>query len=250
MFRAFPDLASFMVVIPLSEAEMKLRRRIRDRKPLYALYITILVAPARQTTVPPAQSLQPSASTDRPCTTKSNRSLRWPIPPTWQARLSALGAQAAGQCDQVDCYFSHPARDFAQTDEALRIRQVDGQSLVTYKGPKIDRETKTRHEIELALPAGATTAADFAGCSKRLVLPRWPRCASTAGHFISTWQGQSVEAALDEVAGLGHFVELEISASEETRRRGPRRAGQLWPPAWNWGRANAAAIWNCCSART
>jgi len=137
-------------------------------------------------------------------------------PADMQAKLVALGAQAAGQCDQVDCYFSHPARDFAQTDEALRIRRVDGQSLVTYKGPKIDRETKTRHEIELALPAGATTADDFAGLFEALGFAPVAEVRKHRRTFHLTWQGQSVEAALDEVADLGHFVELEISASEQT----------------------------------
>ncbi|HEX4146150.1 MAG TPA: class IV adenylate cyclase [Pirellulales bacterium] len=137
-------------------------------------------------------------------------------PADMQARLSALGAQAAGACDQVDCYFSHPARDFAQTDEALRIRRVNGQTRITYKGPKIDRETKTRQEIELPLPAGATTADDF---GRLLVALGFAPVAEVRKHrrtFDLTWQGYSVEAALDEVAGLGHFVELEISANEES----------------------------------
>ena len=132
------------------------------------------------------------------------------------ARLSGLGARAAGQCDQVDCYYSHPARDFSHTDEALRIRRVDGQTLITYKGPKIDRQTKTRQEIELALPAGATAAEDF---SRLLVALGFAPVAEVHKHrrtFDLDWQGHAVEAALDEVAGLGHFVELEISASEET----------------------------------
>ena len=34
--------------------------------------------------------------------------------------------------------------------------------------------------------------------------------------FHLDWQGHPVEVALDEVAGLGHFVELELSASEAT----------------------------------
>ena len=132
------------------------------------------------------------------------------------AKLLALGARATGQCEQVDCYFSHPARDFSKTDEALRIRRVGGQSLVTYKGPKIDRETKTRQEIELAMPAGATTAEDFAGLLAALGFAPVAEVRKHRRTFHLTWDGQSVEAALDEVAGLGHFVELEISASEET----------------------------------
>ena len=50
--------------------------------------------------------------------------------------------------EQVDTYFSHPARDFAATDEALRIRSIDQENFVTYKGPKLDATTKTRREID------------------------------------------------------------------------------------------------------
>jgi adenylate cyclase class 2 len=139
-----------------------------------------------------------------------------PDPADMQARLSTLGAQAAGQCEQVDCYYSHPARDFSVTDEALRIRRVDGQALITYKGPKIDRETKTRQEIELALPAGATTADNFGRLLSALGFAPVAEVRKHRRTFHLAWQGHEVEAALDEVAGLGHFVELEISASEET----------------------------------
>jgi adenylate cyclase, class 2 len=139
-----------------------------------------------------------------------------PHPADIERKLSSLGARAAGQCAQVDCYYSHPARDFAQTDEALRIRQVDGQALVTYKGPKIDRETKTRQEIELPLPAGATTAEDFGRLFAALGFAPVGEVRKRRRTFHLVWQGEEVEAALDEVAGLGHFVELEISASDQT----------------------------------
>ena len=59
--------------------------------------------------------------------------------------------------EEIDTYFRHPCRDFAQTDEGLRIRKtVSPQSktedcVLTYKGPKIDSETKTRKEIEVSV---------------------------------------------------------------------------------------------------
>jgi len=57
--------------------------------------------------------------------------------------------------EEIDTYFRHPCRDFAQTDEGLRIRRCSGNfSLMTYKGPKIDSETKTRQEIEFPLSPG------------------------------------------------------------------------------------------------
>ncbi|HEY1784291.1 MAG TPA: class IV adenylate cyclase [Pirellulales bacterium] len=139
-----------------------------------------------------------------------------PDPAAMAAKLSAIGAQPAGQFDQADCYYSHPARDFSKTDEALRIRRVDGRALVTYKGPKLDRETKTRQEIELPLPAGPTTAEDFGGLLEALGFAPVGEVRKHRRTFHLSWQGYEVEAALDEVAGLGNFVELEISANDET----------------------------------
>jgi adenylate cyclase class 2 len=137
-------------------------------------------------------------------------------PQTIAAKLAALGAQAAGHCEQVDHYFNHPARDFAQTDEALRIRQVDGRPLITYKGPKIDRQTKTRREIELPLPAGAATAERFTELLLALGFVSVAEVRKQRQILHLAWQGQAVEVALDDVAGLGHFAELEISADDET----------------------------------
>ena len=52
-------------------------------------------------------------------------------------------------------------RDFAQTDEALRIRQVSGANQITYKGPKIDEATKTRREIEIPLAPGTDLVTKY-----------------------------------------------------------------------------------------
>ncbi len=64
--------------------------------------------------------------------------------------------------EQTDQYFAHPCRDFAATDEALRIRTVGDKSFVTYKGPKLDKTTKTRREIELPLDPADHDGSQFA----------------------------------------------------------------------------------------
>ena len=74
-----------------------------------------------------------------------------------QRRLAELGAAIPEPEEEVDLFFAHPARDFAATDEALRLRQKGGRGFVTYKGPKIDAATKTRRELEL--PLGDAPAA-------------------------------------------------------------------------------------------
>lgn len=52
---------------------------------------------------------------------------------------------------ETDLFFQHPVRDFAKTDECLRIRSRQGELMITYKGAKVDLLTKTREEIELPL---------------------------------------------------------------------------------------------------
>lgn len=132
-----------------------------------------------------------------------------------EQRLARLGATIEPPIEQCDQYFAHPARDFAKTDEALRIRSVGEENFLTYKGPKVDATTKTRRELELPLMLGAAAAADFAellaalGFRPVLEVRKSRRTASVA------WHGYHVEAALDDVAGLGQFVELELQAAAD-----------------------------------
>ena len=62
-------------------------------------------------------------------------------------KLQELGAEQLDTESNMDIYFNHPIRDFKSTDEALRIREVDSQVELTYKGPKYDSKSKTREEI-------------------------------------------------------------------------------------------------------
>jgi adenylate cyclase class 2 len=127
-------------------------------------------------------------------------------------RFEALGAVWRDPQSQIDHYLAHPCRDFAATDEALRVRRVGERNWITYKGPKLDSATKTRGEIELPLPPGprhAQAALElFSALGFQPVLE--VRKQRRPGSLI--WQGWSVELALDEVASLGTFLELEIVA--------------------------------------
>lgn len=129
-------------------------------------------------------------------------------------RLDALGATVGEVELQVDRYYAHPARDFAKTDEALRIRRVGEANYVTYKGPKVDQTTKTRREIELPLPNGNAGDVAFASLLEALSFRPVAEVRKQRRHATIPWQARQVTAALDEVAGLGTFVELELTADE------------------------------------
>lgn len=127
-------------------------------------------------------------------------------------RLAAFGGKLGTPIHQEDQYFAHPCRDFAATDEALRIRLTDGRPFATYKGPKLDKTTKTRREIEFALEnVDADQFEEFLvalGFSKVAVVSKQRR------PFQINYEGHQIEGAYDVVGGLGVFVELELMADE------------------------------------
>jgi adenylate cyclase class 2 len=132
-----------------------------------------------------------------------------------ERRLSTLGARFEEAILQSDGYFAHPARDFRSTDEALRIRRVGNRCYVTYKGPKIDTTTKTRREIEMPLSDGQQGAGQFGELLEALGFSRVAEVNKTRRKATLLYQGSTVEIALDEVTGIGTFVELEVSADEK-----------------------------------
>ena len=82
-----------------------------------------------------------------------------------EKKLSAIGAVKTKKEFQEDIYFNSPVVDFAQTDEALRIRTTnendDANIFITYKGPKIDKNSKTRKEIEMGIEDSKKCAGIF-----------------------------------------------------------------------------------------
>ncbi len=132
----------------------------------------------------------------------------------FEQRLAKIALSIEPAVLQVDQYFAHPARNFAQTDEALRIRSVGGQNWVTYKGPKIDTTTKTRREIEIPFESGEHAATRYA---EMLVALGFRPVAAVRKHrryAACRWQVTPVEIVIDEVEGVGQFCEIELTAEE------------------------------------
>lgn len=129
-----------------------------------------------------------------------------------EKKLRDLGAWDQPVRLEIDQYFSAPHRDFAATDEALRLRRIATASFVTYKGPKIDSHTKTRAEVEVPLGHGDQAAQDFTlllgylGFKPVAVVRKHRRIFSLDRDDLP------LEVCLDEVEEVGRFVELEICA--------------------------------------
>ncbi len=131
------------------------------------------------------------------------------------AKLRERGGELEQPVEQSDQYYAHPCRDFAATDEALRIRTVGDKSFVTYKGPKLDATTKTRREIELPLGATDRDGPQFASLLEALGFTRVTIVRKRRRTFRITSGEYEVDGALDELDGLGCFVELELQANDE-----------------------------------
>jgi adenylate cyclase class 2 len=144
-----------------------------------------------------------------------------------RARLREAGASRSRVVFQEDTYYDAPHREFAATDEALRVRREaelgegaprgveavrdaleDGvfDARVTYKGPLVDDESKTREEFETGVADGATMARVF---SELGFSP-----AATVAKRREFWTLDGVTVTVDDVAGLGGFVEAETETDE------------------------------------
>jgi adenylate cyclase class 2 len=132
-----------------------------------------------------------------------------------QARLEEWAAPHDAPISEEDHYFNAPDRDFARTDEALRLRRIGTANRITYKGPRQPGTAKTRTEIELPLAEGDAAADQFCLLLTHLGYRAVAvvRKERTAYHMKR--DGFDIEVCLDQVRELGSFVEVEIIAPED-----------------------------------
>jgi adenylate cyclase class 2 len=134
--------------------------------------------------------------------------------------LESAGATHVESVEQADTYYDAPDRDFAQTDEALRIREERSatnrsetdnlettDTRLTYKGPLVDSDSKTREEAETAVvdPEALQSILDGLGYDPAAVVEK--------NRDRYTLDGVSV--TLDTVDGLGEFVEAELETEDD-----------------------------------
>jgi adenylate cyclase, class 2 len=134
---------------------------------------------------------------------------------TLSQRLSKLGAEPAGSVFQTDTYLAHPARDFAATNEAFRIRAIGDQNRITYKGPRRPGPTKTREEIEIPFADGAATTTQLLHLFELLGFRQVATIRKQRTSFLLKRAGHRLEVALDRAQAMGDFAEIETIARSE-----------------------------------
>jgi adenylate cyclase class 2 len=161
-----------------------------------------------------------------------------------RSALADLGSERVDTVAQADTYFDAPHREFAETDEALRVRRVatavpdfdpgvasardgesgndlaaaidavldgehraDGESRVTYKGPLLEAESKSREEFETGVESGDEMRAIL----RRLGFEP----AATVRKLRETHCADGFEVLLDAVEDVGEYVEVETDVESE-----------------------------------
>jgi adenylate cyclase class 2 len=144
---------------------------------------------------------------------------------TVRQRLDEQEAESVDAVGQTDVYYDAPHRDFAATDEALRIRQEvaldevgvddagfgwptdEGTTMLTYKGPLVDDRSKTREEFETAVADrhAMESILDGLGFEPAATVRKRRRRFSLSGYTVT----------LDEVDGLGEYVEVETAVETD-----------------------------------
>jgi adenylate cyclase class 2 len=129
------------------------------------------------------------------------------------AQLTARGFVAGDETTERDIYFAHPGRDFASTNEALRLRWDGSEATMTYKGPLLDAVSKSREECEVSL-AGKAAMDECRTVLERLGFKAVRPIEKRRTKFAGPYEGRDVIVSIDDVAGLGLFVELETLVEE------------------------------------
>lgn len=120
---------------------------------------------------------------------------------------------------QSDLYYDHPCRSFSQTDEAIRIRTRESDNdlplptseyapiELTYKGPKVDKTTKTRLEYTSGI-------SNFEAVTSLLHHTGFKLVATVKKHRVF-FDIDGITVSIDNVEGVGTFIELELVAQSE-----------------------------------
>lgn len=154
---------------------------------------------------------------------------RVPNPESILARLELADFRPALEIKQVDAYYQHPSRNFAQTDEAFRLRQDGDQFCVSYKGPKQPGPCKQRFELELPLEPTNQTQEDWHELLTRLSFQFVAQVVKFRQCFYAT-QHPNLTVMIDRLQTGNEpmvFCEIEVLAEQNETEAAARAIESL-----------------------
>lgn len=127
-----------------------------------------------------------------------------------EERLRVLGARLMANKAQEDLYFDNAQAQMLTADKCLRVRteitEKTTKTSITYKGPKQASDLKCREEIVLPVSDHGQATALLLGLDYEQIL--------TVLKHRSLWFHKKCQICLDQVTGLGSFVEIEGPSSD------------------------------------
>ena len=133
----------------------------------------------------------------------------------FEKSLKECGAVEEAIEHHADTYYDHPCRDFAATNEAFRIRRIGEVPMITYKGPKLPGTVKARREMEWRLDPGDRDGTQTAELLEHLGFKEVATVRKTRRPFCAHDATGPFGVVIDEVQGLGLFVEVEVMVESE-----------------------------------
>lgn len=130
--------------------------------------------------------------------------------------LRELGFVKGDLLKETDYYFDSKFNKLRERDMALRIRSCENltsntaEHFMTFKGPKLDSISMTRKELEMKIESAETGIEILCSLGYEPVLP----VRKLRQYLVM----DEITACLDQVEGLGDFLELEIIVPQESER--------------------------------
>ena len=134
-----------------------------------------------------------------------------------KSALKEFGFKEKCLIEEHDTYFDNQQGDIRTNDEALRVRETKDyltgkkRAQINFKGKKLDTRTMTREELETGVEDGEI-------CRNILRAIGYAPAAPEVVKDRTMLQKENVTACLDNVYGLGEFLELEILADSEEQK--------------------------------
>ena len=136
---------------------------------------------------------------------------------TIKRKLLKMGFKETAVIEERDTYFDNRQGDIRANGEALRVRETkdyltgESRAQINFKGKKLDTCTMTREELETGVENGEISRKILQAIGYIPVAPE------VIKERIML-RRESVTACLDNVRGLGEFLELEILADSKKQK--------------------------------